>query len=239
MRHSHSGTAGTAKTPANPQGEGRREGRWEKSRLPGYSAPAWKERPSQLTSSFALFCPPSPAVALRTRGKPQDGGLGVEARRDGTCRIYPISGLSTLCIKSGQLLTTSTKKLLPSIGSVPCGHQVSILNSITPLVPSVLHQQVRTLIKFSLRKGKRKTVKAVVHRFLRLHCGLWLRRRAGYKKRLWKKNARRRKRLREQVFCNKTQSRLLDKMTTSFWRRRNWYANDPFLKYHDRTNLRL
>ncbi|XP_042300643.1 39S ribosomal protein L35, mitochondrial, partial [Sceloporus undulatus] len=104
--------------------------------------------------------------------------------------------------------------------------------SVTPLLPSIFHQPTRTLIQFSLRKGKRKTVKAVVDRFLRLHCGLWLRRRAGYKKKLWKKNARRRKRLREHVFCNKTQSKLLDKMTTSFWKRRNWYVNDPYQKYH-------
>uniref|UniRef100_A0A670J8N2 Large ribosomal subunit protein bL35m n=1 Tax=Podarcis muralis TaxID=64176 RepID=A0A670J8N2_PODMU len=110
---------------------------------------------------------------------------------------------------------------------------------VTPLLPSILHQQVRTLIKFGVRKGKRKTVKPVIHRFLRLHCGLWLRRRAGYKKRLWKKNYRRRRRLRQHVFCNKTQSKLLDKMTSSFWKRRNWYIDDPYQKYHDRTNLKL
>ncbi|XP_015262437.1 PREDICTED: 39S ribosomal protein L35, mitochondrial [Gekko japonicus] len=147
--------------------------------------------------------------------------------------------MSTLSIKPGPLLAASTKKFLLPVGSVSCGHSVSVLNSVTPLLPSILHQQVRTVILYSLRKGKRKTVKAVVHRFLRLHCGLWLRRRAGYKKRLWKKSARRKQRLRQQVFCNKTQSKLLDKMTTSFWKRRNWYANDPFQKYHDRTNLHL
>lgn len=62
---------------------------------------------------------------------------------------------------------------------------------------------------------------------------------AGYKKKLWKKKASRKKRLREIVFCNKTQSKLLDKMTTQFWKRRNWYVNDPYQKYHDRTNLNL
>lgn len=62
---------------------------------------------------------------------------------------------------------------------------------------------------------------------------------AGYKKKLWKKLPARRKRLREIVFCNKTQSKLLDKMTTSFWKRRNWYVNDPYKKYHDRVNLKL
>lgn len=62
---------------------------------------------------------------------------------------------------------------------------------------------------------------------------------AGYKKKLWKKLAARKKRLREHVFCNKTQCKLLDKMTTAFWKRRNWYLNDPYLKYHDRVNLKL
>ncbi|KAI7804191.1 39S ribosomal protein L35 [Triplophysa rosa] len=82
----------------------------------------------------------------------------------------------------------------------------------------------------------RKSVKSVVQRFLRLHCGLWVRRKAGYKKKLWKKSAARKKRLREHVFCNKTQCKLLDKMTTSFWKRRNWYLNDPYQKYHDRSH---
>uniref|UniRef100_A0A670J7Y7 Large ribosomal subunit protein bL35m n=1 Tax=Podarcis muralis TaxID=64176 RepID=A0A670J7Y7_PODMU len=120
-----------------------------------------------------------------------------------------------------------------------CAIETLISQIVTPLLPSILHQQVRTLIKFGVRKGKRKTVKPVIHRFLRLHCGLWLRRRAGYKKRLWKKNYRRRRRLRQHVFCNKTQSKLLDKMTSSFWKRRNWYIDDPYQKYHDRTNLKL
>lgn len=67
---------------------------------------------------------------------------------------------------------------------------------------------------------------------------LWCKQ-AGYKKKLWKKKPARRKRLREHVFCNKTQSKLLNKMTTSFWKRRNWFVNDPYLKYHDRVNLKV
>ncbi|NXG27481.1 RM35 protein, partial [Dromaius novaehollandiae] len=111
--------------------------------------------------------------------------------------------------------------------------------SVTSLLPSILQQPVRTLTYCSLRNGKRKTVKAVVERFLRLHNGLWVRRRAGYKKKLWKKSAAQKKRLRELVLCNRTQCKLLDKMTTSFWKRRNWYVDDPYQKYHDRTNLRI
>ncbi|XP_026162608.1 large ribosomal subunit protein bL35m [Mastacembelus armatus] len=113
----------------------------------------------------------------------------------------------------------------------------NILQRVSALLPSVTKHPTRNLTYYSLKKGKRKSVKSVTERFMRLHCGLWIRRKAGYKKKLWKKKPARRKRLREHVFCNKTQCRLLDKMTTSFWKRRNWYVNDPYLKYHDRVNL--
>ncbi|NWR57649.1 RM35 protein, partial [Bucorvus abyssinicus] len=111
--------------------------------------------------------------------------------------------------------------------------------SVTSLLPSIPQQPVRTVTYCSSRKGKRKTVKAVVKRFLRLHNGLWVRRQSGYKKKLWKKSAAQKKRLRELVLCNRTQCKLLDKMTTSFWKRRNWYVDDPYQKYHDRTNLHM
>uniref|UniRef100_A0A8C8RGN3 Large ribosomal subunit protein bL35m n=1 Tax=Pelusios castaneus TaxID=367368 RepID=A0A8C8RGN3_9SAUR len=156
-----------------------------------------------------------------------------------SCSIRHISGLSTKHFKRVQapLVSSVTKPL--SVSDLSCGRPLSILNSVIPLLAHILQQPVRTLTYYSIRRGKRKTVKSVVHRFLRLHCGLWLRKRAGYKKKLWKKSNPRKRRLREQVFCNNTQSKLLDKMTTSFWKRRNWYANDPFQKYHDRTNLQV
>ncbi|KAM4624821.1 large ribosomal subunit protein bL35m [Polymixia lowei] len=117
--------------------------------------------------------------------------------------------------------------------------QQSILQRASPLIPSLVQQPSRNLTYFSLKKGKKKSVKSVTKRFLRLHCGLWVRRKAGYKKKIWKKMPARRKRLMEHVFCNKTQSKLLDKMTAPFWKRRNWYLNDPYLNYHDRANLKL
>ncbi|XP_059577443.1 large ribosomal subunit protein bL35m isoform X2 [Alligator mississippiensis] len=155
----------------------------------------------------------------------------------GSRGVRLVSGPSIRRLGYGQApAVCSAAKALPSAGNLPCA---SLVNRLTPLLPSLLQQPVRTVTYYSLRKGKRKSVKAVVKRFLRLHCGLWLRRRAGYKKKLWKKSAARKKRLREQVFCNRTQSKLLDKMTTPFWKRRNWYVNDPFQKYHDRTNLEV
>uniref|UniRef100_A0A8C4V4W7 Large ribosomal subunit protein bL35m n=1 Tax=Falco tinnunculus TaxID=100819 RepID=A0A8C4V4W7_FALTI len=116
---------------------------------------------------------------------------------------------------------------------------LGVFFSVTSLLPSILQQPARTLTYCSLRNGKRKSVKSVVKRFLRLHNGLWVRRKSGYKKKLWKKSASQRKRLRELVLCTRTQCKLLDKMTTSFWKRRNWYVDDPYQKYHDRTNLHM
>lgn len=150
------------------------------------------------------------------------------------------SALSTQHFRHIQTsIVSSPPRFITSVRNLTCGHTTTILNRVAPWLPNVLKLPVRTVTYFSTRKGKRKTVKAVIYRFLRLHSGLWLRRKAGYKKKLWKKTTARKRRLREFVFCNKTQSKLLDKMTTSFWKRRNWYADDPYQKYHDRTNLKV
>ncbi|XP_064007779.1 large ribosomal subunit protein bL35m isoform X2 [Pogoniulus pusillus] len=144
-----------------------------------------------------------------------------------------LPGLTARCV--GYVRTPAAAPLWkprPLWGSLPGGGPPSALCSI-------LQQPARTLTYYSLRKGKRKSVKSVVKRFLRLHNGLWVRRGAGYKKRLWKKSAAQRRRLRELMLCTRTQCKLLDKMTTSFWKRRNWYLDDPYQKYHNRTNLHL
>uniref|UniRef100_A0A669P640 Large ribosomal subunit protein bL35m n=1 Tax=Phasianus colchicus TaxID=9054 RepID=A0A669P640_PHACC len=109
-----------------------------------------------------------------------------------------------------------------ALSIVPGAGSSALLSRLTPLLPNILQQPVRPVTYYGLRKGKRKSVKAVVKRFLRLHSGLWVRRKSGYKKKLWKKSTAQKKRLREFVLCNRTQCKLLDKMTTSFWKRRNW-----------------
>ncbi|XP_056345584.1 39S ribosomal protein L35, mitochondrial [Oenanthe melanoleuca] len=159
-------------------------------------------------------------------------------------RALPLCGPSARCVGHGPAPAPApapaplwTPRQLGE--NRPRAGTPSVLSSVTPLLPSLLQQPVRTLTYCSLRKGKRKSVKSVVKRFLRLHNGLWVRRKAGYKKKLWKKSAAKRKRLREFVLCTRTQCKLLDKMTTSFWKRRNWYVDDPYQKYHDRTNLRV
>ncbi|XP_075986440.1 mitochondrial ribosomal protein L35 [Anticarsia gemmatalis] len=93
---------------------------------------------------------------------------------------------------------------------------------------------VRTVTKFSLKRGKRKTVKAVVSRFFRLHWGGWIRPMVGRHKKMWKKSPPQKRRLRQHVTCNSTQSTLLDKMVTKFWKRPKHYVDDPYAPYHTR-----
>uniref|UniRef100_A0A674EGL5 Large ribosomal subunit protein bL35m n=1 Tax=Salmo trutta TaxID=8032 RepID=A0A674EGL5_SALTR len=100
----------------------------------------------------------------------------------------------------------------------------------------LVQQPSRNLTYISLKKGKRKSVKSVVKRFMRLHCGLWIRRKVIKN---WKKLPARKKRLREHVFCNETPTKLLEKMTTKFWKRRNLFVNDPYKKYHECVNLKV
>merc|ERR1712131_59920 len=140
--------------------------------------------------------------------------------------------------KSVTACSSSVPSWSTLVAKTQQSNQQSLLQRVSPFAPTLVQQPSRNLTYWSLKKGKRKTCKSVTDRFLRLHCGLWVRRKAGYKKRLWKKLPDRRQRLRQHVFCNRTQSKLLDKMTTSFWKRRNWYVDDPYLKYHDRVNLK-
>uniref|UniRef100_A0A069DPK1 Large ribosomal subunit protein bL35m n=1 Tax=Panstrongylus megistus TaxID=65343 RepID=A0A069DPK1_9HEMI len=99
--------------------------------------------------------------------------------------------------------------------------------------------QTRNLTKFSLRKGKRKTVKAVLKRFYRLDWGIWIRGKCGRAKKLYRKSANRKRRLRQHVFCNATQSYLLDKMVTNYWRKPKYYVDDPYEPYHKREEFNI
>lgn len=100
--------------------------------------------------------------------------------------------------------------------------------------PCTSPSNIRTLMKFSRQKGKRKSVKAVLKRFMRLDWGAWIRTKSGRHKKLWKKSSPQKRRLRQHVLTNSTQSWLLDSMVTSFWRRPKHYVNDPYRPYHSR-----
>ncbi|XP_053619578.1 large ribosomal subunit protein bL35m [Plodia interpunctella] len=150
-----------------------------------------------------------------------------------------IRPLSTPCYNAARIISndfksfsTCNKVIIPTPlcykgGLVHNKQILSISNNITN-VP------MRTVTKFSLKKGKRKTVKAVIKRFFRLDWGGWIRTKAGRQKRLWKKSIAKRTRLRTHVLCNATQNTLLDKMVTKFWKRPKYYVDDPYTPYHTR-----
>lgn len=97
----------------------------------------------------------------------------------------------------------------------------------------------RSVTKYSWKRGKRKTVKAVLKRFYRLNWGGWIRTKCGRNKRLWRKSGARRRRLRQHVLCNASQSMLLDKMVTMSWRKPKYYVDDPYEPYHTREECRF
>ncbi|KFM71206.1 39S ribosomal protein L35, mitochondrial, partial [Stegodyphus mimosarum] len=72
----------------------------------------------------------------------------------------------------------------------------------------------RSVTKFSLKTGKMKSVRAVLARFYRLENGLWIRRRAGSHKHLWRRNYQSRYEKVQHVVCTKTQCIMFDKMVS-------------------------
>ncbi|XP_058829490.1 large ribosomal subunit protein bL35m [Topomyia yanbarensis] len=142
-----------------------------------------------------------------------------------------------------SLLRTSKTAIQPTpFTAAKTGSSITspgILNVTTSLAPANLQQPpCRTVIKFSMRKGKRKSVKPVIKRFKRLDWGGWIRTLAGRHKHMWKKSAARKRRLRQHVLVNSQQATLLDKMVTKYWKRPRYYINDPYAPYHTREELR-
>ncbi|KAL4231179.1 mitochondrial 54S ribosomal protein YmL35 [Mactra antiquata] len=141
--------------------------------------------------------------------------------------------------QNGMLRCISHLTTRPAVQNVkqPCiqttGDSPRSLLAVTiPLIESV-----RTAIRYSIRKGKPKTVKAVVNRFFRMPWGQYIRPRAGRHKSKWSKPDWINERAKYHVFTNKTQSRMLDKMTTSYWKKRRFYVNDPYEPYMKRTKM--
>uniref|UniRef100_A0A336MA23 Large ribosomal subunit protein bL35m n=1 Tax=Culicoides sonorensis TaxID=179676 RepID=A0A336MA23_CULSO len=122
-------------------------------------------------------------------------------------------------------------------GSALLGKSTTMSNSLVqPKISQSfpLQEQTRSVTKFSLRKGKRKSIKAVIKRFYRLNWGIWIRTRTGRHKKMWKKSASRRAKLRQHVFVNGSQSWFLDKCVTKFWRKPKYYVDDIYEPYHER-----
>ncbi|CAG0925693.1 unnamed protein product, partial [Notodromas monacha] len=54
---------------------------------------------------------------------------------------------------------------------------------------------------------------------------------------LWKKSEKARLELRQHVFVNATQTRLLDRMVSPYWRRPRYWVDDPYQPYQERNNF--
>lgn len=117
---------------------------------------------------------------------------------------------------------------ITSISSNPLFLKFNATNGV------LAEQPARTVTKFSIRKGKRKSVQAVLTRFKRLDWGGWIRTRCGRHKKIHKKSENRQRRLRQHVLVNSTQAWLLDKMVGPYWRRPRFYVDDPYEPYHVR-----
>jgi len=111
---------------------------------------------------------------------------------------------------------------------------------MTSIIPQSPYEESRRMITRISKKGKMKTAKMVIHRFRRLGNGLWLRAQCRRQRKLYMVMYRggglgdvhRKKRL---LLCNAWQSRLLDKMVTSHWKRQKWYVDDPYKGYTEET----
>ncbi|ETN62291.1 39S ribosomal protein L35, mitochondrial [Anopheles darlingi] len=136
---------------------------------------------------------------------------------------------STILRNNGPTLRSA----IVGVQSIKPSQPLGLLDAVQAC-PQLQTQPCRTVIKFSMRKGKRKTVKAVVKRFKRLDWGGWIRTLSGRHKKLWRKKANRKRRLRQHVLVNATQATLLDKMVTKYWKRPRHYINDPYAPYHTR-----
>ncbi|GFQ88223.1 39S ribosomal protein L35, mitochondrial [Trichonephila clavata] len=142
-----------------------------------------------------------------------------------------------------QAFNFSTWKSLTSVAFKQYGNgqflSAAQSTSVKPLlaVDNQNVSQTRTVTKFSLKTGKKKSVPTVLRRFFRLHNGIWIRRRAGCHKRLHKRTGEEKYNLRQHVVCTQTQCLMLDKMITDHWKKRKYFIDDPFEPYHDRNNL--
>ncbi|CAI9717210.1 ribosomal L35, mitochondrial [Octopus vulgaris] len=106
-----------------------------------------------------------------------------------------------------------------------------------PQTPNVTN--IRNKIVCSYKKGRPKSSSAVVSRFYRLRSGLWIRARSGRSNKRWAKNSRRVFRLQETVFCNKTQSKKLERMVSRHWLKKRYFPDDPYEIYQDRSTTKF
>lgn len=159
--------------------------------------------------------------------------------------MRPLAIPTATRVIGSEIKTFSTRynafPLFSHINSTIGFPQKSLLSNkrILDISSTIAPAQIRTVTKFSLKKGKRKTVKAALKRFFRLDWGGWIRPKVGRNKKLWKKSLAQKRRLRQHVLCNATQCTMLDKMVTKFWKRPKHYVEDPYAPYHTREEFAI
>ncbi|CAG9806473.1 unnamed protein product [Chironomus riparius] len=141
-----------------------------------------------------------------------------------------INTLNVLARNFSQFSIKPVNIQFPALNTA-CNTQILAQKSLIQPCQSTI---VRNLTKFSLRKAKRKSVKAVIKRFLRLDWGIWIRTRAGRNKRIWRKSPAQKYRARQHVFCNATQSHMLDKMAGEYYKKPKYFVDDLYRPYHSR-----
>ncbi|KAG0697408.1 39S ribosomal protein L35, mitochondrial [Chionoecetes opilio] len=193
----------------------------------------------QLAAHRAASCALRPAVTLQ--------GGSLQALRGHPVTSAVVSSQNVVCQYSTCMRPTSCLSLKSVSGFQPAlntqpGVVAGLTSLLSPALPCAGPAPCRTVTKWTLSKGKRKTVNAVLRRFKRLHWGhrgIWIRARAAAKKRIWKKSPAQRDRSKTHVFCNATQSNMLDKMVTRYWRKMRHYPDDPYAPYMKRDNFTL
>lgn len=140
------------------------------------------------------------------------------------------------CQPMQEAVSKRTFSLLSSYNGNGITNPASLTRFVAPvpLAPSTNIMPCRTLIKFDIQHGKRKELQAAKDRFFRLHWGGWIRARCGRHKKMHQKSSNRKRRLRQHVMLNATQSMLIDKMVSAKFRRPKHYINDPYEPYHTR-----
>lgn len=128
---------------------------------------------------------------------------------------------------------------ISSISSLNFQGTPSSDHKLQQISPLILQQQSRSLTKFSMSGGKRRTIRAVPARFYRLEWGAWVRRMAGCTKQLWRKSNRKRMRLERHVLVGSTKSFMLDKMVGMYYRTPKYWVDDPYAPYHKREEFAL
>ncbi|CAL8096942.1 unnamed protein product [Orchesella dallaii] len=153
------------------------------------------------------------------------------------CSTYSTSGGRTpTLIGSSPFVSShhriSSQLLVGNIGAFRTSPS-TLLIAPDPLV----FNSTRNVIKMSMRKGRRKTVKAVLNRFYRLDWGAWISPKPGRARHLWKKSSRRRHRLRNHIFRKPWENRVLEKMMTKYWVKKKYFVDDPYETFHTRDNF--